>query len=103
MKKIKLFLSVVLFTSFFNSCEDAYKIEQDGEFNEETITTVSGMQSYLNGIYAGVSIANEISFSKKPLASFAVFLILVVMCGSRFSKLSFNDETIPCSVLFTII
>lgn len=63
MKKIKLFLGLLLFSSLFLSCEDAYEIVQDGEFNEATINTVDGMQSYLNGVYSTVSISNEISFT----------------------------------------
>lgn len=47
----------------FTSCEDAYNIVQDGELNESAITTVSGLQSYLNGTYAGVSISNQIGFT----------------------------------------
>lgn len=64
MKRIKLIFISSFFAFFmFSSCEDAYNIVQDGELNEADITTVSGMQDYLNGFYAGVSISNQIGFT----------------------------------------
>lgn len=64
MKRIKLIFISGLFTLFmFSSCEDAYNIVQDGELNESAITDVPGLQNYLNGTYAGVSIADQIGFT----------------------------------------
>lgn len=64
MKRIKLvFISSFLALFISSSCEDAYNIVQDGELNESAITTVPLLQSYLNGTYGGVSIANQIGFT----------------------------------------
>lgn len=64
MKRIKLIFICSFFTVFmFSSCEDAYKIVQDGELNESAITTIPQMQSYFNGLYAGVSISDQIGFT----------------------------------------
>ena len=64
MKRIKLIFISSFFTVFmFSSCEDAYNIVQDGELNESAITDVPKLQSYFNGIYADVSISNQIGFT----------------------------------------
>jgi hypothetical protein len=64
MKRIKLIFISSFFTLFmFTSCEDAYNIVQDGELNESAITDISGLQSYLNGTYAGVTTSNQIGFT----------------------------------------
>jgi starch-binding outer membrane protein, SusD/RagB family len=64
MKRIKLvFVSSFLALFISSSCEDAYNIVQDGELNESAITTVPLLQSWLNGTYATVSIANEVGFT----------------------------------------
>ncbi len=64
MKKFqKLFFSVTLLL-LLNACEDAYKITQDGELNEDVaIASVSDMQAYLNAVYSYVTISNEIAFT----------------------------------------
>lgn len=63
MKKIKLILLFAIGLSLF-SCEDAYRIEQDGEFNENvTFQTVEDMQLYLNQAYARATITSEIQFT----------------------------------------
>lgn len=64
MKKFqKLFFSLTLLL-LLNACEDAYKITQDGELNEDVaITSVSDMQAYLNAVYSYVTISNEIAFT----------------------------------------
>lgn len=63
MKKIKVLLALVLMGSFA-SCEDAYNIVQDGEFNESaTFKTVDDMQLYLNEVYDYASDLNEIGFT----------------------------------------
>lgn len=64
MKRIKLVFISSFFAFFmFSSCEDAYNIVQDGELNESSITTVSSLQDYFNGFYAGVSISSQIGFT----------------------------------------
>lgn len=64
MKKIKLIFISSFFTLFmFTSCEDAYNIVQDGELNESAITDISGLQSYLNGTYAGLTTSSQIGFT----------------------------------------
>lgn len=65
MKKFKqIFISSIFALVLFSSCEDAYNIVQDGEINEESLTTLSDLQSYLNaGVYGSVSISNEIAFT----------------------------------------
>jgi starch-binding outer membrane protein, SusD/RagB family len=64
MKRIKLvFVSSFLALFISSSCEDAYNIVQDGELNESAITTVPLLQSWLNGTYGTVSIANEVGFT----------------------------------------
>lgn len=65
MKKLKLFfVSLVVSTVAFTSCQDAYDIVQDGELNEETIATVDGMQSWLDGaVYGSLSNGSEIQFT----------------------------------------
>jgi hypothetical protein len=64
MKRIKLIFISSFFTLFmFTSCEDAYNIVQDGELNESAITDISGLQSYLNGTYAGVTTSSQIGFT----------------------------------------
>ncbi|MGC4040263.1 MAG: RagB/SusD family nutrient uptake outer membrane protein [Flavobacterium sp.] len=65
MKKLKsvfiFSLAVALLTS---SCEDAYNIEQPGEVNEESLKTVSDLQSYLNAaVYASLDLTSEIGFT----------------------------------------
>lgn len=63
MKKLSLlfFVSIGL---LFNSCEDAYKITQDGEFNETaTFRTVADMQLFLNEVYDKASVQSEIGFT----------------------------------------
>ena len=64
MKKIKYIILTIAAFSVLSSCEDAYKIEQAGELKEAVaITSVSDMESYLNGIYGQVTISNEIAFT----------------------------------------
>ena len=63
MKKIKLIL-VICFTVAFFSCEDAYKITQDGEFSESaTFRTLADMQLFLNETYDRATIQTEIGFT----------------------------------------
>ena len=48
----------------FHSCEDAYKITQDGEFNEDaTFKTMADLKLYLNGVYAFASNFSEIGIT----------------------------------------
>lgn len=64
MKKLKLLFFSFTFALALNSCEDAYKITQDGELNEEVaIISVEDMQAYLNAIYGRVSVSNEVGFT----------------------------------------
>lgn len=64
MKKIKVLILSVLSIFVVTSCEDSYKIIQDGELNENVLfTTVPNMQSYLNGVYALISNQNSIAFT----------------------------------------
>lgn len=64
MKKMKIFLATLLAFGMLISCEDAYNIDQDGLLLEEVaITSVPDMQSYLNGIYANVSVADEAAYT----------------------------------------
>lgn len=61
MKKIIILILISVFTF---SCNDAIDIVQDGELNDEaTFTSVENMQLYLNGVYAQMSIGNEIFVS----------------------------------------
>ncbi len=63
MKKLKLLLLSIISISYL-SCEDAYKIEQEGEFTEDvTFLSVSDMDDYLNGVYAQATIISEIGFT----------------------------------------
>lgn len=63
MKKISLLLLIAV-GLFFNSCEDATDIIQDGEFGESaTFRTVADMQLYLNEVYDRASVQNEIGFT----------------------------------------
>ena len=63
MKKIRLILLFAIGLSLF-SCEDAYRIEQDGEFGENvTFQSLDDMQLYLNQVYNRATITNEIAFS----------------------------------------
>lgn len=63
MKKISLLLLLAV-GLFYNSCEDANNIEQDGEFDESaTFRTVADMQLFLNEVYDQASIQNEIGFT----------------------------------------
>lgn len=63
MKKIKIFLFLAIGITLF-SCEDAYRIEQDGEFNEDvTFLTVKDMQDYLSETYDKASVYNEIGLT----------------------------------------
>lgn len=63
MKKFKIIFLFALSVSLF-SCEDSYKIEQDGEFQESvTFLSVRDMQSYLNETYDKASILSEINFT----------------------------------------
>ena len=63
MKKIKVLL-VLVFIAAFSSCEDAYNIVQDGEFNESaTFKTIADMQLYLNEVYDNGSDLDEIGFT----------------------------------------
>ena len=65
MKKFKqILISSFVMLFMFSSCEDAYNIVQDGEINEESLTTLSDLQDYMNGaVYSSLSISNEIAFS----------------------------------------
>ncbi|HEU4496001.1 MAG TPA: RagB/SusD family nutrient uptake outer membrane protein [Flavobacterium sp.] len=63
MKKLKIILLLAI-GSFLFSCEDAYRIEQDGEFGEAaTFRTVQDMQLFLNEAYDRATTANEIEFT----------------------------------------
>jgi SusD family. len=63
MKKIKLFLVLTVGALLF-SCEDAYRIEQDGEFGEDvTFLSVKDMEDYLLETYDKVNIHDEIAFT----------------------------------------
>ena len=63
MKKLKILLLLVVST-FYLSCEDAYKIEQDGEYQEEvTFLKLSDMQSFLSSVYASTSVNSEVVFT----------------------------------------
>jgi hypothetical protein len=63
MKKFRL-LFLVFIGLFYNSCEDATDIIQDGEFSEAaTFRTVADMQLFLNEVYDKASIQNEIGFT----------------------------------------
>lgn len=64
MNKIRNFIFGLIAVCMLSSCQDAYEIVQDGELNESVaVTSVADMQTYLNGIYAGVSTSNEIGFT----------------------------------------
>lgn len=65
MKKFKqIFISSLFVLFLSSSCEDAYNIVQDGEINEESLTTLSDLKGYMNaGVYGSLSISNEIVFS----------------------------------------
>jgi hypothetical protein len=64
MRKIKIFLVTVLAFNMFVSCEDAYNIDQDGVLLESVaVTSVADMQTYLNGIYANVTVSNEAAYT----------------------------------------
>ncbi|WP_284651402.1 RagB/SusD family nutrient uptake outer membrane protein [Flavobacterium terrisoli] len=63
MKKLSL-LFLVCTGLFFNSCEDATNIIQDGEFSEAaTFRTVADMQLFLYEVYDRASVQNEIGFT----------------------------------------
>ncbi|MCY1501030.1 SusD family protein [compost metagenome] len=63
MKKIKLFLVLTVGALLF-SCEDAYRIEQDGEFGEDvTFLSVKDMEDYLMETYDKVNIHDEIALT----------------------------------------
>jgi hypothetical protein len=63
MKKFSLLL-LLSFGLFFNSCEDATTIVQDGEFGESaTFKTLADMQLFLNEVYDRASVQNEIGFT----------------------------------------
>lgn len=65
MKKVKYlaltFASIAMLS--LSSCQDAYEIVQDGELNEESFRTLPQMEAYLSGVYATVSVGNEIGFT----------------------------------------
>lgn len=65
MKKFKqIALSSFFILFLFSSCEDAYNIVQDGEINEESLTTLSDLQSYMSSsVYGSLSISDEIAFT----------------------------------------
>lgn len=63
MKKLKLIFVLALGASLF-SCEDAYDIQQSGEFGEsETFRSVGDMQSWLNATYSNATISGEIGYA----------------------------------------
>lgn len=63
MKKISL-LFLIAVGLFYNSCEDANTIVQDGEFGESaTFRTVDDMKLYLSEVYDRASVQNEIGFT----------------------------------------
>lgn len=64
MKKLSLLFLLALGLNTFNSCEDAYKITQDGEFNEEaTFKTLEDMELFMLGTFEFASNVNEINFT----------------------------------------
>ncbi len=64
MKKFKLLLLSIVAFGFITSCEDAYKIVQDGELNDDVaVQSVDDMQAYLNGVYTHISTGSEIAFT----------------------------------------
>jgi hypothetical protein len=62
MKKIKLYLYVLLTSLTIFSCRDAIDIVQDGEINNEVaFQKVTDLRSFLNGtVYGSVNPNNEI-------------------------------------------
>jgi hypothetical protein len=63
MKKNNFFASL-FFLIFIFSCQDAYNIKQDGEFNQDlAVSSVSDMQLFLNEVYDRVSIKTQIGTS----------------------------------------
>ncbi len=63
MKKLKILLLLIV-SAFYLSCEDAYKIEQDGEYQEDvTFLKLSDMESYLSTVYASTSVNSELVFT----------------------------------------
>ncbi|TGD56882.1 RagB/SusD family nutrient uptake outer membrane protein [Flavobacterium humi] len=64
MNKLKFLIISILASGMFVSCQDAYEIVQDGELNEDVaIQNVADMKSYSNGVYATISVSNEIGFT----------------------------------------
>ncbi len=63
MKKLKILLLSLIGITYL-SCEDAYKIKQDGEFSEDvTFLSVSDMNDYLGGVYSQATILSDIGFT----------------------------------------
>jgi starch-binding outer membrane protein, SusD/RagB family len=63
MKKLRLIFVLALGVSLF-SCEDAYDIQQSGEFGEaETFRTVDDMQAWLNETYDKATVSGEIGYA----------------------------------------
>ena len=63
MKKLKILLLSIISITYL-SCEDAYRIKQDGEFSEDvTFLTISDMNDYLGGVYSQASVVSEIGFT----------------------------------------
>lgn len=63
MKKLRLIFVFALGVSLF-SCEDAYDIQQTGEFGEaETFRTVDDMQAWLNETYDRATVSGEIGYA----------------------------------------
>lgn len=64
MKKFKNILLAGLVVGAFYSCEDAYKITQKGEFNDDVaFQSVGDMQLVLAEVYDRVDYENEIAFT----------------------------------------
>lgn len=61
MKKIKLYLYVLLTSLTMFSCRDAIDIVQDGEINNEVaFQKVADLRSFLNGtVYGSIDTSNE--------------------------------------------
>lgn len=64
MKKLSLLFLLALGLNTFHSCEDAYKITQDGEFNEAaTFKTMEDLRLYMLGVYEFATTRNQIDFT----------------------------------------